>query len=90
MFKLQGGTADYSNKEQVLSGTSSLKAEYTSQWSETSQWSGIAFQSGNVATVPYTELRFSIYGGPGTDGKVVFSKLNWNDPSVNCTIKEGQ
>jgi hypothetical protein len=79
-----GRTADYSNKEHVLSGTSSMKAEYTSQWS------GIAFQSGNLATGPYTELRFSVYGGPGTDGKIVFAKFNWNDPSVNCTIQEGK
>lgn len=79
-----GRTADYSNKEQVLSGTVSMKAEYTSQWS------GIAFQSGNVNPSAYTELRFSVYGGPGTDGKVVYAKVNWSDPSVNCTIKEGQ
>ena len=79
-----GRDADYSSKDFVLSGVSSMKATYTAQWS------GIAFQSGNVATGPYTELRFSVYGGAGTDGKVVFAKLNWSDPSVNCTIKEGQ
>jgi hypothetical protein len=79
-----GRDAVYTSTEQVLSGLKSMKITYTAQWS------GVAFQSGNVATGPYTQLCFSVYGGPGTDGKVVFAKLNWNDPSVNCTIQEGK
>ena len=56
----------------------------------TGTWSGVAFQNSSVMTSGYTEVAFAVYGTPGTGGKSIFVKLNWNDPGVHCPIIEGE
>jgi len=80
-----GRTADYASTDFVRTGKASMKVTYSDGGNN-----GIAFQSGNVATAPYTEVGLSVYGTAGTDGKVVLVKLNWSDPGVNVIVKEGQ
>lgn len=80
-----GRNAVYASTDFVRTGKASMKVTYTDGGNN-----GIAFQSGNVPTAPYTQVAFSVYGTAGTDGKIVQLKLNWSDPGVNCTIKEGK
>jgi hypothetical protein len=79
-----GRDVDYYNSDFVRDGKYSMKVTYTSAYS------GVAFENNSILTNNYTEVAFSIYGGPGTDGDIIYVKLNWNDPSISCTIKEGE
>lgn len=79
-----GRDADYSNMLFVRDGDKSMKSTYTGSWS------GVAFQNSSVNTAGYTELVFSVYGAPGTNGNQIQAKLNWNDPVFMATIKEGE
>lgn len=79
-----GRDADYANTDFVRDGNFSMKVTYTGTWS------GVAFQNGSVMTSGYTEVAFAVYGTPGTAGKSIFVKLNWNDPGVHCPIIEGE
>jgi len=76
-------TADYANTSFVRDGNSSLMAQYTGDWG------GVDFTNNSIATTGYTELAFSVYGGPGTNGFNIPVKLNWGSP-FNATIKEGE
>lgn len=78
-------TADYENTENVREGEKSMKFTYTAEWS------GIKFANSSVATESYTEVAFSIYGGAGTDGKVITVTANGNGAAAKeISIKEGQ
>lgn len=78
-------TADYANTENVREGTKSMKYTYTAQWS------GVKFANGNVATATYKEVAFSLYGGPGTNGKKIKVTANGNGASAQeITIVEGE
>ncbi|MDR3653622.1 MAG: IPT/TIG domain-containing protein [Paludibacter sp.] len=78
-----GRTADYANTDFVRDGNYSMKVTYTAQWS------GVAFQNSSVSTANYTNVVFSVYGGPGTDGLTIVAKLNWGT-GYNVTIQEGK
>ena len=58
-----GSTTDFVNTDNVRDGTASIKQVYTGQWS------ALKFANGSIATAPYTEITFSIFGMPGTAGK---------------------
>ena len=78
-------TADYGNTENVREGTKAAKFTYTSEWS------GVKFANGSVATAAYKEVAFSLYGGPGTNGKKIKVTANGNGAkSKEITIVEGQ
>jgi hypothetical protein len=53
---------DFANTDNVRDGAAAIKVNYTGNWS------ALKFANGSVATAPYTELSFSIFGGTGTDG----------------------
>jgi hypothetical protein len=57
-----GVTVDFANTDNVRDGAAAIKVNYTGNWS------ALKFANGSVATAPYTELSFSIFGGTGTDG----------------------
>ena len=52
---------------------------------------GIDFYNATgVSTTSYTELAFSVYGGPGTNGKIISVKLNKKIPAYSAIIQEGK
>ena len=78
-------TPDYSNTEQVRDGTYSLKATFTKIKG------GIDFNNPTgVSTANYTTLTFSLYGGPGTDGKNILVKANLKTPGYTAVLQEGK
>lgn len=80
-----GGSKDVDNTSPVRSGTKSIKIDYTSGGY------GVPLQLGgaNISLGGYSELRVSIYGGTGSDGKSVNIGFNEADGKT-ITIVEGQ
>jgi hypothetical protein len=78
-----GTTVDFVNTENVRDGAASIKLNYTGNWS------ALKFANGNVATAPYTELTFSIFGTTGTDGKVIHVQPSGGS-NYPITIQEGK
>lgn len=80
-----GGTKDVNNTSPVKSGTKSVKIDYTSGGY------GVPWQLGgaNISLAGYTSLRFSIYGGTGSNGKSVNVGFNEVDGRT-VTVTEGQ
>ncbi len=78
-------TADYANSEFVRDGVNSLKATFT-------KINGYLdfYNVTGISPTSYTELAFSVYGGPGTDGKNILVKVNSKAPGYNATIQEGK
>jgi len=85
------GDVDPSNTEFINPGsTSSCKITYTGGWG--------ALWFANFSAIPgssYTKLEFSVYGGPGTDGKEILITFNINDDNTKkslpaSTIVEGK
>jgi len=60
-----GSTADFSNTDNVRDGEASISLDYTGQWS------ALKFANGSILTAPYSEVTFSIFGTPGTEGKKI-------------------
>ncbi len=60
-----GSTIDFVNTDNVRDGNASIKLNYTGQWS------ALKFANGSLATAPYTEFAFSVFGTPGTGGKKI-------------------
>ncbi|MEO7309476.1 MAG: hypothetical protein ABIX01_03695 [Chitinophagaceae bacterium] len=60
-----GSTTDFGNTENVRDGNASIKQTYTGQWS------ALKFANGSMSTAPYTEFAFSVFGAPGTGGKLI-------------------
>ncbi len=60
-----GTTIDFVNTDNVRDGNASIKLNYTGQWS------ALKFANGSIATAPYTEFSFSIFGTPGSGGKKI-------------------
>ena len=58
-----GITADFNNKDNVRDGVASMKVNYTGQWG------ALKFANGSVSASGYTQIAFSIFGTPGTNGK---------------------
>jgi hypothetical protein len=90
-FQLWGGwgsATDWSNTEQVRLGTKAIKADYNS-----GNWSGAAqFGGGNVSTTGTAFFAFSVYGGPGTEGKKLqlLVKRTGGEATKQVTIQEGE
>ena len=76
-------TADYTNTENVRDGAASIKLEYTGQWG------ALKFANGSIQTATYSEITFSIFGTPGTDGKKINVMANFGAAYV-VTIEEGK
>jgi hypothetical protein len=55
----------------------------------TGQWGALKFANGSVSMASYNELAFSIFGTPGTGGKVIHVQPTGGS-NVTVTITEGQ
>jgi len=79
-------TRDFNSTQIVRQGSTSIKATYG-----VNNYEGITFHNdGGPATDAYTKLEFSIYGTPGTGGKVMNVVINgaWGS-TIPVTIVEG-
>src|SRR5690606_20321098 len=63
-------TADFTNTDNARDGSASIKLNYSGQWG------ALKFANGNVATAPYSEITFSIFGTPGTGGQKINVSAN--------------
>ena len=79
-----GGTANYNNSSPVREGTKSVKIDYTGGWGSPMQLGGA-----NISLTPFTSLKISVYGGPGSNGKKINVGINTAD-KYTITIVEGQ
>jgi len=78
-----GGARDKSNTENVRDGDKSCKISCDGSWG------AFYLGGGNVSLTSYTELTFSLFGNPGTNGKVLKVIANWGT-SYDITIQEGK
>jgi hypothetical protein len=78
-----GGAADMSNTENVRDGNNSIKKTFDGSWD------ALSFHNNGVATSSYTEITFSIYGQPGTQGKNISVMANWGTAYV-VPVQEGK
>jgi len=78
-----GGPVDFSNTENVRDGNNAIKKTYDGSWD------ALSFHNNGVATAPYTEITFSIYGQPGTQGKNISVMANWGAAYV-IAVQEGK
>jgi len=76
-------TIDFTNTDNVRDGAASMKLNYTGQWG------ALKFANGSVSMATYNELAFSIFGTPGTGGKVIHVQPTGGS-NVTITITEGQ
>ena len=77
-----GGAVDFNNTENVRDGNNAIKKSYDGSWD------AINFHNG-VSTAAYTEITFSIYGQPGTQGKNISVMANWGTAYV-IAVQEGK
>ncbi len=59
-----GGSSDIANADNVRDGSAAIKVVFAADWGGALQLGG-----GNSSTTGRTELAFSIFGGPGTNGQ---------------------
>jgi len=76
-------TADYTNTDNVRDGAASMKLTYTGSWG------ALNFRNSSVSMATYNELAFSIFGTPGTDGKIIHIQQA-GATDVPVTIQEGK
>lgn len=62
---------DFAATAKVKSGDYSIKTTYTGGWG------GVQFYGGDLPLADYTAIKFSIFGGPGTEGKQLIATINW-------------
>jgi len=74
---------DFANSENVRDGELAMKVEYNGSWG------GVKLANFTVPTAPYSELTFSIYGTPGSGGKVINLAAN-GGPNYTITVEEGK
>ena len=79
-----GGTADYNNGSPVRVGTKSVKINYVGGWGSPMQLGGA-----NIDLTPFTSLKISVYGGPGSNGKKINVGINTAD-KFTITLEEGK
>lgn len=79
-----GGTSDRSSTTIAREGTKSVKIDYVGGYGSPLQLGGA-----NVTIAPYTALKLSIYGAPGSGGKKVNVGIN-NADAYTITIVEGK
>ena len=77
-----GSTVDFASSENVRDGEASAKITFTGAWG------ALKFANVSLATAPYSEITFSIFGVAGTEGKTVNLMANGGKAYV-VTIKEG-
>ncbi len=78
-----GGTDDFNNTEVAREGSVSYARTYTEAWS------GIQLHHGSLNLSPYSAIEISVYGGPGTTGKVINLNINWG-AAFEITLTEGE
>lgn len=78
-----GGTDDFNSTQVAKEGTMSYERTYTEAWS------GIQLHHGSLNLSPYSAIEFSVFGGPGTTGKILNLNVNWGAASA-VTLTEGQ
>lgn len=78
-----GSTVDFGNTENVRDGNASIKLNYTGQWS------ALKFANGSVSTATYSQIAFSVFGTPGTNGKKLNVTPNGGS-TYTITIEEGK
>lgn len=78
-----GGTDDFNNTQVAKEGTMSYERTYTEAWS------GIQLHHGSLNLSPYSAIEVSVYGGPGTTGKVLNMNVNWGT-AFQVTLTEGE
>src|SRR5690606_39737030 len=82
-----GSETDWGSTEQIRIGSKAVKATYTG-----GENSGAAqLGGGNVSTAGTAAFAFSVYGGAGTDGKIlqVLVKTPGGDKTKQVVITEG-
>lgn len=79
-----GGNKDYNNTSPVREGSKSVKIDYVGGYGSPMQLGGAS-----VTIAPYTTLKVSIYGAPGSGGKKVNVGLNGAD-GLTITVVEGK
>jgi IPT/TIG domain len=76
-------TIDFANTENVRDGAASIKVNYTGQWG------ALKFANGSVSTASYSEIAFSIFGTPGTNGQKI-NVTPSGGSTYTVTIEEGK
>jgi hypothetical protein len=76
-------TSDLASTTKVKSGSVSYKHTYTGAWG------GVSFRHApGIRIGDYTSVKFSIFGGPGTAGKVLNILIDGQSSVVPITLKE--
>lgn len=77
-----GSTADFSNTAYVRDGNAALKMTFNGSWG------ALKFAGASVEAEKYTELTFSVYGAPGTEG-VKLNLVANSGSAYTVVVKEG-
>lgn len=77
-----GGSDVFNSTAVAKSGTKSYLRTYNDAWS------GIQLHHGTLNLSPYSAVKFSVYGGPGTTGKILNFTCNWGT-MVPITLTAG-
>jgi len=78
-----GGNDDFGSSVVAKTGTKSYSRTYTEGWS------GVQLHHGTLNLSVYSAVKFSVYGGPGTTGKILNMNINWG-ASTPVTLTAGQ
>lgn len=80
-----GWSADvvFDNTERVRDGDAAIQVKYQGSWG------ALKFANFSVSTTGYSELTFSIYGGEGSDGKVI-KVIPSGGPAYDVTVEAGK
>ena len=76
-------TEDFANTENVRDGSAAIKIDYTGVWG------ALKFANGSISTASYNEVTFSVFGGPGTNNKVI-NLTPSGGTTYAVTVKEGE
>jgi hypothetical protein len=80
-----GGTSDRNNASPIREGTKSIKINYVGGY-------GSPFQIGgaNIALANYTTFKLSVWGAPGSAGKMITIGINGVNGKYNIAVVEGK
>jgi len=78
-----GGSDDFYSTTAAKSGNYSYKRAYEGGWT------GVQLHHGTLDLTQFTHAKFSVYGGPGTTGKLIQFTINWG-ASVQIEVTEGE
>jgi hypothetical protein len=84
-----GATTTFGSIEQYRGGANSIKVTYPASGNYAG---GAQMGGGNVSTAGTTHFAFSVYGGPGTEGKMLQAlvKRTGGEASRQVTLREGK